>query len=69
VRRFVLEVGMPVEAAAQAASATPARLLGLAGECGAIAPGLVADLVHLDDDFRLVGVMCRGEWLDSPLPG
>jgi N-acetylglucosamine-6-phosphate deacetylase len=69
VRRFVLEVGMPVEAAAQAASATPARLLGLAGECGAIAPGLAADLVHLDDDFRLVGVMCRGEWLDSPLPG
>ena len=37
--------------------------------CGAIAPGLDADLVHLDDEFRLTRVMCRGEWvtLSEPL--
>jgi N-acetylglucosamine-6-phosphate deacetylase len=63
VRRFVVAVGMPVEAAALAAATTPARLLGVADRCGAIAPGLDADLVHLDDDFVLTRVMSRGTWV------
>lgn len=37
--------------AAAMASATPARFLGLADRTGAIAAGLSADLVALDDDF------------------
>jgi N-acetylglucosamine-6-phosphate deacetylase len=59
----VVEVGMPVEAAALAAATTPARVLGVADRCGAIAAGLAADLVHLDDAFVLQRVMSRGSWV------
>jgi N-acetylglucosamine-6-phosphate deacetylase len=63
VRRYVVDVGMPVEAAALAAATTPARLLGIEDECGAIAAGLAADLVHLDENFRLQRVMRAGTWV------
>jgi N-acetylglucosamine-6-phosphate deacetylase len=63
VRRFVVEVGVPVEVAARAAATTPAALLGLGDRCGAITAGLDADLVHLDDDFALRRVMSRGTWV------
>ena len=63
VRRFVRDVGLPVAAAAAAAASTPARLLGVADRCGAIAAGLDADLVHLDDELMLTRVMSRGAWV------
>ncbi|SOD71710.1 N-acetylglucosamine 6-phosphate deacetylase [Jatrophihabitans sp. GAS493] len=63
VRRAVLEVGMSIEAASLAASGTPARVLGLEQTCGAIAPGLNADLVQLDDDLRVQRVMVGGRWI------
>jgi N-acetylglucosamine-6-phosphate deacetylase len=63
VRRAVRESGLDVVAASAAASGTPARLLGLDGELGAVAPGLVADLVLLDDELNLRAVMSRGRWL------
>ena len=66
VRRYIREIGMPVEHAALAAATTPARLLGLGDRCGAIADGLDADLVHLDDDFTLTRVMSHGSWLSRP---
>ena len=63
VRRYVVDVGLPVEAAAEAAASTPARLLGIDDRCGSIAVGLDADLVHLDANFRLQRVMSRGAWV------
>ena len=63
VRRYVVDVGLPVEAAAEAAASTPARLLGIDDRCGSIAVGLDADLVHLDANFRLQRVMRRGTWV------
>ncbi|SDI76043.1 N-acetylglucosamine 6-phosphate deacetylase [Frankineae bacterium MT45] len=63
VRRAVLEIGMPIEAASLAASGTPARVLGLEQTCGAIAAGLTADLVHLDADLRVQRVMVGGSWI------
>ncbi|MBT8226956.1 MAG: N-acetylglucosamine-6-phosphate deacetylase [Dactylosporangium sp.] len=63
VRRAVVEVGLPVPVAAAAASGNPARLLGIADRCGAIVPGLDADLVLLDDAFELRRVMARGQWV------
>jgi N-acetylglucosamine-6-phosphate deacetylase len=63
VRRSVREVGLPIEAAAAAASTTPARLLGVHDRVGSIAPGLEADLVHLDDECVLTRVMSRGAWV------
>jgi N-acetylglucosamine-6-phosphate deacetylase len=51
---------------AAAASTTPARVLGLADRTGALSPGLDADLVVCDDDFRPRAVMRHGEWLTAP---
>jgi len=64
VVRHAVAAGLPVTEVAAAASTTPARVLGLAGRTGAVRPGLHADLVVCDEDFRLRAVMSRGEWLD-----
>jgi N-acetylglucosamine-6-phosphate deacetylase len=62
VRYAVTVAGVPLTAAVEAATATPARVLGLP-DVGAIEAGRRADLVHLDADLELVGVMRAGEWL------
>lgn len=62
-RRAVLDLGLPVGVAAAAASTTPARVLGLGAVCGAIEPGLAADLVVLDDELMVEGVMVAGAWI------
>jgi N-acetylglucosamine-6-phosphate deacetylase len=62
VRRAVHDVGLPIEAAARAAATTPARVLGGADRFGAIVAGLDADLVVLDDDLGVDGVMALGRW-------
>ena len=47
----VAMMGVDVATASQMASTTPAAFLGLAGERGMLAPGLRANVVHLDDDL------------------
>ena len=61
----VVEVGIPIVAASAAASGNAARLLEIANQCGAIAPGLDADLVWLDEDYRLRRVMAQGQWISG----
>jgi len=68
LRRAVKECSLPIEVASAAASANPARVLGINDECGAIVVGRAADLVVLDQDLMVVGVMAGGEW-DAPYPG
>jgi N-acetylglucosamine-6-phosphate deacetylase len=63
VRRAVLEVGMSIAEASAAVSGHPARVLGVDDRCGAIAAGLDADLVVLDDDLRVRRVMLQGRWI------
>jgi N-acetylglucosamine-6-phosphate deacetylase len=65
-RRAVLEAGLTLPEAAEAASLTPARVLGLAGRVGSIEAGKDADLVVLSGDLRVDGVMRRGEWVTRP---
>jgi len=65
VVRHAIAAGLPVTEVAAAASSTPARVLGLGDRTGALRPGLDADLVVCDEDFRLVAVMLRGEWLNG----
>jgi N-acetylglucosamine-6-phosphate deacetylase len=60
VRHAITSVGLPVQDVAAAASTTPARRLGLAEETGALCPGLSADLVLLDETFKLQTVIARG---------
>jgi N-acetylglucosamine-6-phosphate deacetylase len=63
VVRHAMAAGLPVCDVAAAASTTPARVLGLASRTGALRPGLAADLVVCDDDFRPRAVMRQGQWL------
>ncbi|MGY0068166.1 N-acetylglucosamine-6-phosphate deacetylase [Streptomyces sp. QTS137] len=69
LKRAVTVDGLPVEHAVAALSANPARLLGMDDRIGSLEPGKDADLVVLDADFTLKGVMRRGEWVLSPQPG
>jgi N-acetylglucosamine-6-phosphate deacetylase len=68
-QRAVTVDGLPVEDVVAALSANPARLLGLSDQVGSLAPGTYADLVVLDEDFALKGVMRRGEWVIDPQLG
>jgi N-acetylglucosamine-6-phosphate deacetylase len=63
VARHAIAAGLPVPDVAAAASTTPARVLGLADRTGALRPGLAADLVVCDDNFRPRAVMRHGQWL------
>jgi N-acetylglucosamine-6-phosphate deacetylase len=54
--------GIPLAVVAEAAAATPARALGLAGRAGALAAGMDADLVVLDGDLTVAAVMALGRW-------
>jgi N-acetylglucosamine-6-phosphate deacetylase len=58
--RRVVHSGISVAAAATMAATAPARVIGLDRELGAIAPGLRADLVLLDDELRVVRVLRAG---------
>ncbi|HVT69033.1 MAG TPA: N-acetylglucosamine-6-phosphate deacetylase [Trebonia sp.] len=60
VRHAVTAVGLPVPEVAAAASTTPARRLGLSAQTGALAAGLAADVVLLDESFRLTAVIAAG---------
>lgn len=63
VLRNSVEAGVPITDAVVATSQTPARVLGLAHEVGAIATGLTADLVVLDDALSVRRVLAKGAWL------
>ncbi|KMO66868.1 N-acetylglucosamine-6-phosphate deacetylase [Mycolicibacterium chlorophenolicum] len=70
VLRFaVTHSGMPRDAALQAAvaqaSVIPARALGLPS--AAMTVGSAADLVVLDDDLSVTGVMRTGAWVVNPV--
>ncbi|MGW6389652.1 N-acetylglucosamine-6-phosphate deacetylase [Streptomyces sp. NPDC055103] len=58
--------GLPVESVVEAISANPARLLGVYDRVGSLEPGKDADIVVLDADFTLKGVMRKGAWIVDP---
>ncbi|MFJ8054745.1 N-acetylglucosamine-6-phosphate deacetylase [Streptomyces sp. NPDC096142] len=68
-KRAVTVDRLPVEDVVAAISANPARLLGSYDEVGSLEPGKYADLVLLDAEFDLKGVMRRGEWVVDPQLG
>ncbi|MER6731312.1 N-acetylglucosamine-6-phosphate deacetylase [Streptomyces puniciscabiei] len=65
-KRAVTVDRLSVQDAVTALSVNPARLLGLSDRIGSLEPGKDADLVLLDGDFDLKGVMRRGEWVVIP---
>ncbi|MEU5321606.1 N-acetylglucosamine-6-phosphate deacetylase [Streptomyces sp. NPDC021056] len=68
-QRAVTVDRLSVEDAVTALSANPARLLGMYDTIGSLEPGKYADLVLLDHQFALKGVMRRGEWVVDPQLG
>jgi N-acetylglucosamine-6-phosphate deacetylase len=62
LRHAVLVAGLPLATAVTAATATPARSLGLQDR-GRIATGMRADLVLLESTLELRGVVRRGAWV------
>lgn len=68
-KRAVTIDRLPVEHAVAALSANPAKLLGRYDRIGSLETGKDADLVILDADFELKGVMRRGEWVVEPQLG
>lgn len=68
LRRAVVEVGIDPIVAVRAATLTPARLLGLDAQLGTIGAGRRADLIVLDDDWRLRAVLLDGDWADERRP-
>ncbi|MGW0968359.1 N-acetylglucosamine-6-phosphate deacetylase [Streptomyces sp. NPDC002516] len=68
-QRAVTVDRLPVEDVVAALSANPARLLGRYDRVGSLEPGKDADLVVLDADFALKGVMRGGAWVVDPQLG
>ena len=60
IRVLVAQVGVTLPRALRMATAVPAACLGLADRLGRLAPGLPADLVHLDKGPTVAGVWRRG---------
>lgn len=59
--RTAVAAGVPLEAAVDAATRTPARALGVDDTYGSIAVGRVADAVVLDAELRPATVLSRGD--------
>jgi N-acetylglucosamine-6-phosphate deacetylase len=60
--RTAVAAGLPLADVLRAATVVPARTVGLAG-VGVLEPGARADLVVLDDDLEVRGVLRRGDWV------
>jgi len=58
--RNIVALGAPVQDAVKMLTWNPARLLGLEKRKGVLAPGADADLVLLDSNLKVAGVMTRG---------
>jgi N-acetylglucosamine-6-phosphate deacetylase len=61
--KHIVAIGVPLIEAVRMVTLLPARRLGLGGKKGVIAVGADADIVILEPDLRLAGVMTRGAGL------
>lgn len=63
--RNIVRLGVPFEEALRMVTLNPARLLGMDSTIGVLAPGAQADLILLDSDLHVRGVMTRGTGLPA----
>ena len=60
IRVLVRDGSATLPQALRMATAVPAAAIGAGDRCGALAPGMPADLVHLDEGLALTGVWRGG---------
>jgi N-acetylglucosamine-6-phosphate deacetylase len=65
VVRTTVAAGVPLQDAVLAASGVPAEVLGLSSQAGDLRAGMPADVVVVDADLNLAGVLRRGEWVTA----
>lgn len=63
-RYAVKNVGIPLEDAVLCVTKNPAVSLGIYNECGSVSVGKRADLVLLDEDLKVTGVIKSGQLLN-----
>lgn len=63
VVRTAVAAGVALRDAITSASAVPAAVLGLSRQAGDLRAGMPADVVVVDSDLNLAGVLRRGEWV------
>lgn len=68
VANLVNQAGVALEEALRMASRYPARVLGLESSLGAIAPGMVANLVIFDEQWRQRGIVMNGKYSPAFVP-
>ncbi|MGX5716599.1 N-acetylglucosamine-6-phosphate deacetylase [Arthrobacter sp. MAHUQ-56] len=66
VVRATVAAGVPLRDAVVSATAVPASVLGLGGRVGDLREGMRADVVVLDRDLNLAGVLREGKWAAAP---
>nr|AIA89791.1 amidohydro_1 [uncultured Bacteroides sp.] len=68
VKVVIDQVGVPLVEAVRMASLTPARVIGVDGRKGSLAPGKDADVVIFDEQFNPWQVMIGGQWFQDRQP-
>jgi N-acetylglucosamine-6-phosphate deacetylase len=63
VVRTAVAAGVPLQDAIRSATAVPAGVLGRSGNVGDLAAGMRADVLIVDAQLALVGVLRGGEWI------
>jgi N-acetylglucosamine-6-phosphate deacetylase len=56
----VINIGIPLETAVQAAAVNPAKEIGIYKDYGSITPGKIANIVLLDADLNIKAVILKG---------
>ncbi|MDE6238953.1 MAG: amidohydrolase family protein, partial [Muribaculaceae bacterium] len=60
IKVAVKEAGLPLEDVARMASETPAKIMGVYDRKGSLERGKDADIIIMDDDINLTGVVQMG---------
>jgi N-acetylglucosamine-6-phosphate deacetylase len=66
VVRSTVAAGVSLRDAVTSASSVPSAVLGLSRQAGDLRAGMPADVVVVDTDLNLAGVLRRGEWVTEP---
>ncbi|KRE91346.1 N-acetylglucosamine-6-phosphate deacetylase [Arthrobacter sp. Soil764] len=66
VVRATVAAGVSLRDAVTSATAVPAAVLGLSARAGDLRPGMPADVVLVDQELNLAGVLRKGAWATAP---